>query len=138
VTFVNIVDAVATQMPAANEFGIIATRATLQSRVFQDRLAQRAIALTAPDDETYDAAVQPAIDLVKRGAPREAGALIEPAVRNLLDRGAAAVVLACTELPIALAAIDSPLAGRCIDSTDALARACVRQWFGRSAATPHL
>jgi aspartate racemase len=138
VPFIHIVDAVAAQLPAARELGIIATRATLQSRVFHDRLAQRAVALTAPDDATYDAVVQPAIDLVKRGEPRKAGALIEPLVGELLNGGAAAVVLACTELPIALDATASPLAARCVDSTDALARACVRQWFARSVASAHL
>ena len=138
VPFIHIVDAVASQLPAAREFGIIATRATLQSRVFHDRLAQRSIALTAPDDATYDTVVQPAIDLVKGGDPGKAGALIESVVSELLNRGAAAVVLACTELPIALDAIASPLATRCVDSTDALARACVQQWFARSTASANL
>lgn len=138
VPFIHIVDAVAAQLPAAHQLGIVATRATLQSRVFHDRLAAHAIALTAPDDATYDAVVQPVIDLVKCGEPREAGRLIEPVISELLNGGAAAVVLACTELPIALDAIASPLSERCIDSTDALARACVQQWFARCAASPHL
>jgi aspartate racemase len=89
------------------------------------------IALAAPDESTYDRAVQPAIDAVKRGATREAGQLLEPVIAAALDDGAAAVVLACTELPIALDAVESPLRARCIDSTDALARACVRHWTGR-------
>jgi aspartate racemase len=112
---------------------IIATRATLQTRVFNDRLAQHGIALTAPDESTYDNAVQPAIDRVKRGALREAGALLEPVVSGLLERGVAAVVLACTELPLALDAIASPLAADCIDSTEALARESVRRWFAQPA-----
>lgn len=129
VPFIHIVDAVAELLPAgARELGIVATRATLQSRVFAERLAQRGIALTAPDEATYERAVQPAIDAVKRGATREGGRLLEPVLAAVLERGAAAVVLACTELPIALDAIESPLRARCIDSTDALARACVRHW----------
>ena len=132
VPFIHIVDAVAELLPAeARELGIVATRATLQTRVFEQRLSRRGIALTAPDDLTYDRAVQPAIDAVKRGATREGGQLLEPVVAAALDSGAAAVVLACTELPIALDAIESPLRARCIDSTDALARACVRHWTSR-------
>lgn len=132
VPFIHIVDAVAELLPAeARELGIVATRATLQTRVFEQRLSRRGIALTAPDDLTYDRAVQPAIDAVKRGATREGGQLLEPVVAAALDRGATAVVLACTELPIALDAIESPLRARCIDSTDALARACVRHWTSR-------
>jgi aspartate racemase len=134
VPFVHIVDAVADLLPASTrELGIVATRATLRARVFEQRLAGRGIALAAPDDATYDRAVQPAIDAVKRGAPEEGGRLLEPVIAAELGRGAAAVVLACTELPIALDAIASPLRARCIDSTDALARACVRRWTARAA-----
>lgn len=134
VPFVHIVDAVAELLPAgARELGIVATRATLRARVFEQRLAGRGIALSAPDDATYDRAVQPAIDAVKRGATEEGGRLLEPVIAAELVRGAAAVVLACTELPIALDAIASPLRARCIDSTDALARACVRHWAARAA-----
>lgn len=135
VPFIHIVDAVAARLPPnAQELAIIATRATLQSRVFEDRLARHGIGLTAPDEATYDNAVQPAIDQVKRGALREGGALLEPVVRSLLERGVAAVVLACTELPVALEAIASPLAMRCIDSTEALARESVRRWFAQPSA----
>jgi len=132
--FVHIVDAVAELIPAdARNLGIVATRATLQAGVFQQRLGERGITLTAPDDATYDRAVQPAIDAVKRGATEEGGRLLEPVIASELERGAAAVVLACTELPIALDAIGSPLRARCIDSTDALARACVRHWKRHAA-----
>lgn len=134
VPFIHIVDAVADQLPAdARELAIVATRATLLTRVFERRLAAHGVALTSPDEATYDRAVQPAIDAVKRGAAEEGGRLLEPVIAAELERGAAAVVLACTELPIALDAVASPLRARCIDSTDALARACVRHWTARIA-----
>jgi len=134
VPFVHIVDAVADVLPAGTrELGIVATRATLRARVFERRLGGRGISFTSPDDATYDRAVQPAIEAVKRGATEEGGRLLEPVIAAALERGAAAVVLACTELPIALDAIASPLRARCIDSTDALARACVRRWTARAA-----
>lgn len=134
VPFIHIVDAVAELLPeGAVEFGIVATRATLRARVFELRLAQRGLALRAPDDATYERAVQPAIEAVKRGAVEDGGRLLEPVIAAQLDRGASAVILACTELPIALEAIASPLRARCIDSTDALARACVRAWIRPAA-----
>jgi len=134
VPFVHIVDAVADLLPVgARELGIVATRATLRARVFEERLAGRGIALAAPDEATYDSAVQPAIEAVKRGAAEEGGRLLEPVIAAGLERGAAMVVLACTELPIALDAIASPPRARCIDSNDALARACVRRWTERAA-----
>jgi aspartate racemase len=128
VPFLHIVDAVRDQLTiGSGEVGLIATRATLAAGVYR-RLEAEGFALLSPDDAQYDHAVQPAIDAVKRGAPDEAGPLLEPAIEALLDGGAEVVILACTELPIALDAIDSPLRTRCIDSTDALARACVRWW----------
>lgn len=134
VPFIHIVDAVAELLPEdARELGIVATRATLQARVFERRLAGRGIHLAAPDEATYDRAVQPAIEAVKRGAPAEAGRLLEPVIADALERGASRVVLGCTELPVALDAVASPLRGRCIDATDALARACVRAWSARRA-----
>ena len=69
----------------ARELGIVATRATLRARVFERRLAGRGIALAAPDEATYDRAVQPAIDAVKRGAPEEGGRLLEPVIAAELD-----------------------------------------------------
>jgi aspartate racemase len=52
-------------------------------------------------------------------------------VRALLERGAAAVILACTETPVALDAVASPLRALCVDSNRALAKACVARWFAR-------
>jgi aspartate racemase len=140
VPFVHIVDAVRMRVPAgARRLGLIATRATLTAGVYR-RLASDTELIT-PDEAQYDRAVQPAIDAVKRGATAEGGALIAPVVESLLARDAAAVVLACTELPIAmdaaLDAIESDLRPRCIDSTDALARACV-QWWRQRGRTPNL
>jgi aspartate racemase len=86
--------------------------------------------------------VQPAIDAVKRGAPAEGGRAITPVVEALLARDTTSVVLACTELPIALDAIESDLRPRCIDSTAALARACVDWWtqegWRQRGRTPNL
>ncbi|MFZ9529401.1 MAG: hypothetical protein ACO271_07400, partial [Burkholderiales bacterium] len=47
------------------------------------------------------------------------------AVENLLDAGACAVVLACTETPVAVEFAPHPAAMHCIDATRALAQACV-------------
>jgi aspartate racemase len=136
VPFIHIVDAVAERLPAgAAQLGLLATRATLRARIFEQRLAPRGIALATPDDATYDRAVQPAIDAVKRGDAAAGGRLLEPVIATLVGRGAAAAVLGCTELPIALDAIGSSLRDRCIDSNEALARACVRQWTRQRPVT---
>ena len=80
--------------------------------------------------------ILPAIEHVKAGRAAEGGQLIEQAVAHLMARGAAAVILACTETPVALDAIASPLRAHCIDSTAALARSCVAWWSLHGVGAP--
>lgn len=139
VPFLHIADAVAERLPAdVTTVGILATRATLHARVYEKRLAQCAFTMISPDDDEYDNVVQPAIDAVKRGDLVGAGRGIEPVVARLRARGAAVVILACTELPPALDAIDSGARTYCIDATDALAQACVRWWVATRDADRRL
>lgn len=130
--FPHIADAVAFELPAqTTRVGIIATAATLAARIYAARLDAR-LEWLAPDAVTYERAVQPGIDAVKRNAAADGGRLLVPVVGELLERGASCVVLACTEVPVALDAVASPLRQHCIDSTAALARTCVRLWQQRS------
>jgi aspartate racemase len=133
VPFISIVDAcvaeLAPKVSAGGAVGLIATRATLAGRIFVAPLRQAGYTSLVPDDQAMDQWVLPGIDLVKAGKTLQAAVLIEHAVQALLDKGADAVVLACTETPVALDALESPLRSRCVDSTAALARACVAWWL---------
>ena len=105
--------------------GLLATAATLRAGLYQDRLAAAGHpALVAPD-EVMAAAVLPAIALVKRDRAAEAAPLLLQAVEHLRAAGAERILLACTELPVALAAAPHPA---CIDATEALARSCLAWW----------
>ena len=85
-----------------------------------------------PSDEELRDLILPAIEQVKAGRAAESGRQVERAVQALFDRGAEVVVLACTETPLALDAMASPLRERCVDTNAALARACVVWWAGRA------
>ncbi|WP_341909795.1 amino acid racemase [Polaromonas sp. YR568] len=139
VPFISIVDvSVAELVPlayAGAPIGIIATRATLAARIFDAPLTQAGYTPLLPDADVMDALVLPGIDLVKAGRAAEGGQLIEQAVQALLNQGAGAVVLACTETPLALDAVQSPLRAKCVDSTAALARACVAWWQANQGKT---
>jgi aspartate racemase len=136
VPFLSIVNASVSELAlltnAGAPIGIIATRATLAAQIFDAPLARAGYTAMLPDDAMMDALVLPGIDLVKAGDARGGGLLIEPAVQALLTRGARAVLLACTETPLALDALQSPLRAQCVDSTAALARCCVAWWQGHS------
>lgn len=137
VPFLSIVDATcdeAASMAAPGAcIGLIATGATLATHLFDERLQAMGFVPVLPGDAEMTTLVLPAIALVKAGRGREGGELVEQAVQALLTRGATTVVLACTETPLALDAVESTLRSVCVDSTGALARKCVRWWQAREA-----
>lgn len=135
VPFLSIVDATCNEaarlvLPGAR-VGLIATGATLATHLFDHRLEAMGYEPLLPENHEMTTLVLPAIALVKAGHALEGGRLIEQAVQALLQRGASAVVLACTETPLALDAVQSPLRVQCVDSTAALARLCVAWWQAR-------
>ena len=121
-------DAVAEIAPAPAPVALIATQATLVSRIYEAPLAARGYRVMLPDAPAMQGAIAPAIERVKCGELVEAGRLLVPAIEALLARGAAAVILACTETPVALDAIGAPVRAHCVDANRALARRCVMAW----------
>ena len=132
VPFLSIVDATceeaAERAPKGASIGLIATGATLATHLFDQRLEAIGLVPIFPTEDEMAKLVLPAIALVKAGQAIQGGHLVERAVEALLARGASAVVLACTETPLALDATQSKLRRVCVDSTGALARRCVRWW----------
>ncbi len=132
IPFISIVDASCNELGSLTDVGssvgIIATRATLAAKIFDAPLKRAGYTPLLLDDVALETLVLPGIELVKAGQGVHGGKLIEQALNMLLAQGAAAVVLACTEVPLALDAVQSPLRGQCVDSTAALARACVAWW----------
>ena len=108
--------------------GLLATAATLKAGFYQARLEAAGCACVVPAAQVTASCVLPAIALVKRNRATEAAPLLLEAVRQLREAGGQTVLLACTELPIALAAAQDP--PPCVDATEALARACI-EWHRR-------
>ena len=138
VPFLSMVDASLHELSqladAGSSIGIIATRATIAAKVFDPALISSGYSIVLPDEVVMDTLILPGIELVKRGDTERAGHLIEQAVQALLHQGARTVILACTETPVALDAIDSKLRHNCVDSTAALARSCVAWWQSHGAS----
>jgi aspartate racemase len=107
--------------------GVMGTVPTLAMRLYQDRLEAQGWGCIQPDDLEMDRLVLPAIALVKVNRVMEAYAPLVEAANYLVARGATAVVLGCTELPMALqAGAASAVQVPVVDSIDALARAAIR------------
>ena len=108
----------------SGRIGLIGTEAMLAMRLYQDRLGSQGWEIIEPEPAQMQRLVIPAIAAVKANRVSEAYAPFAEVVDSLASRGAAAVVLGCTEIPIALQA-GPPLDVPVIDTIDALARAAI-------------
>jgi aspartate racemase len=114
------------QRVAPGPVGIMGTAATLAMRLYQDRLKALGWPCMEPTVDEMVRLVTPAIASVKANRVAEAYAPLAEAVMLLRDRGAQAVVLGCTEIPLGIQAgpwqtLGVPVA----DTIDALARAAI-------------
>jgi aspartate racemase len=106
VPIIHIVDSIADQLQSLHientTIGIMGTQGTIEHGIYQDRLEQQGWRCIVPDRAEMDFFVQPAIDLIKAGKIAESQVLLTKVIHSLIDRGARAVVLGCTELPLAI------------------------------------
>jgi aspartate racemase len=112
---------------------LLGTRATLQLRIYTAPLEERGIALLVPE-EALQQSLDRAIAAVKAGDHERARTAFVPVAQAMLDRGAEAILLGCTELP--LIACPPEVAARVIDPTLALARAIVRHARAAPCGSP--
>lgn len=104
-TLVHIVDAAIDsldrQSPGVSRIGLLATRGTLSANVYPDRAQGRQWVL--PTTEEVDQWVMPGIyEGVKAGRLEHGRNLLLKAANRLVSRGAQAVLLACTEIPLVM------------------------------------
>lgn len=114
------VDVVARTLPGVQAVGLLATRGTLASEVYQRALQARGLVAVVPDEETQHRCVAAAIRAVKAGDTSSATtALLVEASSQLERQGAQALIAACTEIPVVLQ--QQHVALPLVDATDALA-----------------
>jgi aspartate racemase len=138
VPLLHIVEAVCDDLEALGArgpVGLMGTPATLKLGLYQAPLRDRGHEVLVPDEAGLAQCVA-AIAAVKANRPQEAFAPAAACIRGLLARGARAVVLGCTELPLAVPH-DRRDAFGCVltDSIDALARAALARYGREQAAS---
>ena len=103
---IHIVDSVVDALQDVNvtnsTIGIIGTQATIELGLYQYKLNKLGWNCITPTKEEMNTLVQPAINLIKANNNEAAQPLIMTVVNRLIDSGAKAVVLGCTELPLAV------------------------------------
>lgn len=108
--------------------GLIATHGTLRAGWYQQRLAATGCEVLEPTPQEMDELFVPGCYAVKRGELIKGGMLLEQLADRLAERGASRLILACTEVSPALAAVNSRWLAHSIDTTQALAQSCVELW----------
>jgi aspartate racemase len=109
--------------PPVGTVGLLATTGTIRSSVYRISCARLALELLVPEQseqERLDAAI---LD-VKAGVKRsEAGETFESVGEALIERGADAVILGCTEIPLVFRA--DKVRYRSVNPTQVLAQAAL-------------
>jgi aspartate racemase len=125
IPIIHIVDSVADVLRDINitgTIGIMGTQATIELGLYQNRLTDWDCIV--PSQEEMDNIVQPAIDLIKAGDMVKSHTMLMSTVDSLISRGAKAVVLGCTELPLAVREVEKngiPL----VNSIDSLVKKAI-------------
>ncbi len=134
----HIVDAVAGRLTPQERpdgpVGLLATDGTLRAGVYQHRLARFGFACVWPGEQEQ-AWIMQAISLVKAGDITGGGIILRRQAEALGKAGCRQIVMACTEIPIALAGCLGGPTPVLLDATDALACACVAACGNGAAAT---
>lgn len=111
------VAAVARVVPRARRIGVLATTGTVRAGLYDGPLREHGLKPVYPDGAAQES-VMAAIKEVKAGgragvveaaAAPGSDARLVAAAQNLGDQGADCLIMACTEVPLALAVADSPL-----------------------------
>ncbi|WP_116810141.1 aspartate/glutamate racemase family protein [Steroidobacter cummioxidans] len=106
------------------QVALMATRGTHLAGVYSGRLGPGFEPLLGGGQDVQQL-VDVSIAAVKAGKLAQATHAAVEAADRLLSAGAEVLILGCTELPVALA--NTAIQSRCIDSTLALARLCVKE-----------
>ena len=89
-----------------SKIGILATESTLKTRIYHE-IFEKKYSLIIPTKVLQTNCVNKAIDYVKKGKVKEAEKVIKPAINFLLKNKCKKIILACTELPVAIFAYKS-------------------------------
>jgi aspartate racemase len=132
-----VVDAIGRQNPRMKKVGLLGTNGTVQSGIFQKRLAMSNLD-TVTCAEKVQQQVMAAIYDVKNDKPsrsrKEITRELAGAARHLIEQGAQGIIAGCTEIPLALTQADVTVPY--FDSLSILARAAIREAGREPVALP--
>ncbi|GJD97346.1 aspartate/glutamate racemase family protein [Methylobacterium iners] len=136
VPILHIADAVVDALPQHCfrnvRIGLLATSGTLSAGIYQERLARGGFVCRLPN-EKRQTEIMRAIRFVKAGQLAASAVIMQEQLEDLLEGGCHYVVMACTEIPLALTSCGADYKRFLIDSTEALVGACLKLHLSRTA-----
>jgi len=108
---------------------VLATDGTIQSSIYDTELKKLDITPVYPSPEDQTLIMSLIYDYVKAGKDYPYPEKLMALQKNLAQQGAEAMILGCTELPIAFAGLETLLPA--VDPTDILARTTIRFLGGK-------
>ncbi|AWV97492.1 aspartate/glutamate racemase family protein [Arcticibacterium luteifluviistationis] len=128
-----------TNHPEVKKVGVLGTTGTIMAKVYPDVLSKYGIEVIQPSDEIQNLFVHPSIYDVNYGIKAfsnpvniKAKENLSMAATYLSRKGAQAIVLGCTEIPLAIQ-YDKIESSLIVDATAILAKALIRESKKRSA-----
>ena len=104
-----LVKRVLTDNPEIKKIGILTTTGSIKAGIFQNHFGSVGVETLLPDDIDQETVVMEAIygkQGIKAGKKRIPKILLTRAAQRLMDRGAEAIILGCTEIPLVLKSKD--------------------------------
>ena len=131
VPIIHIVDSVVEELQLqgvnSGTIGIVGTTATMRLGLYQHHLRKLGYSCVTPGAHDMDNLVQPAIDYIKANNLSAAHDLLMQAIDNLHSWNVKAIVLGCTEIPLAIK--DSQSRGKpLVNSIDSLVKSAIKQF----------
>jgi aspartate racemase len=131
VPITHIVDSVAEELVAQGikncQIGVLGTPATMRLGLYNSRLDSLGWSCIVPSEQQMTDLVQPAIAQIKANQLESAHSMFMMVIASLIDRGAKAVVLGCTEIPLVVRETEF-LGIPLINSIDSLVKSAVKKF----------
>lgn len=120
-----------------DEVGLLATAGTYRGGVYDEALAQAGVHCRVPDAAGQALLMRGIYEGVKAGDLPLARACFEDAAQRLVDaHGVSALILGCTEIPLALAEVPGRPGLRLVDPAEVLADALARRAYAAAGRAP--
>ncbi|MBI4176794.1 MAG: amino acid racemase [Candidatus Aenigmarchaeota archaeon] len=111
-----------------NNVGLLATKNTIKMKAFEKEAARFGMAILVPGPEQQNVITDIIMNVLSGNRFEQDKSALRQIIKELESRGAEAIIVGCTDLPLIINNNDSKVL--LLDTTEVLAQACIREAFG--------